>query len=119
MQKLISWVEVPANDMDRAVSFYNAVFNLNLTVSDFGFEKMAFFPNNEGAISQSDEIHSGQKGLLVSFNTEDKLDAALIEVTKGGGSILKAKTKIEAEGMGYFAMVLDSEGNKIGLYGTC
>ncbi|MFW6327401.1 MAG: VOC family protein, partial [Bacteroidota bacterium] len=51
MQKLITWVEIPAVDFDRAVEFYNTVFKLNLSKEDFGQEKMACFPNDEGAIS--------------------------------------------------------------------
>ena len=30
MEKLISWVEIPAENFERAVNFYNSVFNLGL-----------------------------------------------------------------------------------------
>jgi uncharacterized protein len=32
------------------------------------------------------------------------------------GKIHTPKTKIEAEGKGFFAIIIDSEGNKIGFY---
>ena len=47
----------------------------------------------------------------------DNLDAALKTVQEKGGSVLKQKTKIEAEGRGYFAIFVDCEGNRMGLYG--
>ena len=53
MRKLISWVEIPATDIERAAKFYGNVLNLEIQVMDFGKEKMACFPNGEGAISQA------------------------------------------------------------------
>jgi predicted enzyme related to lactoylglutathione lyase len=44
MEKLISWVEIPAANFDRAVDFYSSAFKLDLQKQDFGTEKMACFP---------------------------------------------------------------------------
>ncbi len=117
MKKLIAWVEVPATDFERAVHFYTELLNVELQVLDFGEEKMACFPNDEGAISFAPEFNPGKDGVLVSFNLENDLDGAVARVQKNRGSVVRPKTKIEAEGRGYFAIVIDSEGNKIGLYG--
>jgi len=117
MRKLISWVEIPAKDMERAVKFYNALLGLNLEVLDFGEEKMACFPGDEGAISLAPDFHPSKDGVLVSLNMEDGLDEALVRIEKNGGSVVRPRTKIEAEGRGYFALFVDSEGNKVGLYG--
>ena len=117
MRKLISWVEIPAENMERAVKFYNALLGLELEILDFGAEKMACFPNDEGAISMAPDFNPSRDGVLVSLNMEDGLDRALSTLVEMGGEILKPKTKIEAEGRGYFALFLDSEGNKVGLYG--
>lgn len=115
--KLISWVEIPATDFERAVDFYNLVFGLDLKGHDFGFEKMAFLPNNEGAISYSPEIKPSGEGVLVSLNAGEKMDDILTRISTNGGRIIKEKTKIEAEKRDYFAIFIDSEGNKLGLYG--
>jgi predicted enzyme related to lactoylglutathione lyase len=115
MKKLVAWVEVPAVNLERSVKFYNAVLNLNLEILDWGEEKMACFPNDEGAISQSPGFKPSGDGALVSFhvnNIEDTLEL----VKESGGNIIQVKTKIEAEGRGYFALFSDTEGNKIGLY---
>jgi len=117
MQKLISWVEIPAVDFDRAVEFYNSVFKLNLTKVDFGQEKMACFPNDEGAISYAPKFKPSKDGVLVSFTTPDNIEATILRIESKGGNILQSKTKIEAEERDFFAICSDSEGNKIGIYG--
>ena len=49
------------------------------------------------------------------FNCED-IDWSIQQVLKQGGSIAIPKTKIQAEGKGYFAVFTDPAGNRIGLY---
>jgi len=117
MRKVISWVEIPATNMERAINFYNALLGLDLKLLDFGEEKMACFPNDEGAISQAPGFNPSKDGILLSLNTGDGLDEAIATLQKNGGHLVKPKTKIEAEGRGYFAIFIDSEGNKVGLYG--
>ena len=116
MRKLISWVEIPATNIERAAKFYGKVLNLEIQVIDFGKEKMACFPNGEGAISQAPDFNPSPNGVLVSFDTEKGLNSALDIVVENGGEIVQSKTKIEAEGRGYFALIIDTEGNKVGLY---
>jgi predicted enzyme related to lactoylglutathione lyase len=116
MKKLISWVEVPAIDFDKAVKFYSTVLNIEFKVVNCGEEKMACFPGGEGAVSKAPGFEPSKNGVLVSFNTEGELDAVLDKVHKNGGEVVTPKTKIDADGRGYFAIVIDCEGNKIGLY---
>jgi predicted enzyme related to lactoylglutathione lyase len=116
MKKLISWVEIPATDFERAVDFYSTVFNIKFEVANCGEEKMACFPGGEGAVSKAPGFEPSRDGVLVSFNTEGGLNAILDKVQKNGGEIVTPRTKIDAEGRGYFAIVVDCEGNKIGLY---
>ncbi|MCF8218823.1 MAG: VOC family protein [Bacteroidales bacterium] len=117
MKKLISWVEIPAADFERAVKFYKSVLKIDLQTMDFGEEKMACFPGGEGAISFAPNFKPGKNGALVSFNAEQDLEGAIERIRANGGTILQSKTKIEAEGRGYFAVFVDCEGNKVGLYG--
>lgn len=117
MKKFIEWVEIPATDFQRAVSFYNAVFQLDLKTMDCGTEKMAFFPGGEGAISLAQGFLPSKNGVLVSIGTGDHLDETIQRIIDLGGEITRSKTKIEAEGRGFFATFIDSEGNQLGLYG--
>jgi predicted enzyme related to lactoylglutathione lyase len=61
-------------------------------------------------------LKPSKDGVLVSFNAGNDLNAALKLIKQNGGEIITPKTKIEAEGRGYFAIIIDCEGNKIGLY---
>ena len=116
MNKLIAWVEVPVKDMEKAVTFYNNVFGLSLEILDFGHEKMALFPNDEGALSLAKGFNPSAEGVLASLNVPDTMEATMARINKHGGNVLIPKTKIEAEGRGYFATFKDCEGNTIGLY---
>jgi len=113
--KLIRWVEIPAENFERAVQFYNSVFGWGMEPMDWGTEKMACLPNDEGAVSFAPGFKPSKNGVLVSLNSDD-LEETLAKVKANGGSVVQPKTKIEAEGRGYYATFYDSEGNKIGLY---
>lgn len=116
MKDLIALVEIPSTDFYRTVHFYETLFGFKLTVCDSSEEeKMAFFPDKKIAISYAPDFQPSKNGVLVSLNVTD-MDAALRAINANGGVTLRAKTKIEAEGMGYFAAFADSEGNSIGLY---
>ena len=116
MGNLIRWVEIPTKNFERALKFYNQVFKLDLKGTDYGHEKMACFPNDEGAIVFSPGHNPSSQGPIISFNCNENIDLALKNVVDNGGRILTEKTKIDAEGRGYFALFFDSEDNKIGLY---
>ena len=117
MQKLISWVEIPSTNFERAVSFYSKILKIEFEIYESEHEKMACFPGGEGAISLSEGFKPSNDGVLVSFNTGADLDQTLERIELFGGTVHTSKTKIEAEGRDYFALFIDSEGNKLGLYG--
>jgi predicted enzyme related to lactoylglutathione lyase len=118
MEKLIAWVEIPTADFERAVKFYNSVFKMELMLIDGGDsgEKMACFPTGEGAVVHSPYAKPSENGVIVSFNVPDSIEATISRIEQGNGKVIIPKTKIEAEGKGYFALCTDSENNKIGLY---
>ncbi|MCU4177392.1 VOC family protein [Carboxylicivirga sp. N1Y90] len=118
MKRFFEWVEIPASNFQRAIDFYSTVFGLTFKVMDCGTEQMAFFPNGEGAISFAPGFTPSDKGVLVSINVESEIDKTIVLIQKNNGKIVIPKTKIEAEGKGYFATFIDSEGNQLGLYGN-
>lgn len=120
MKNFVKFIEIPATDFARAVQFYKTVFGIKPTVCDScETEKMAFFgdfsiePNV--AISWAADFHPSKDGVLVSLSVES-IETTLALVNDNGGKTVHLKTKIEAEGMGYFAQFSDSEGNTLGLY---
>lgn len=119
MKKLLVFFEIPAANFNRAVEFYETILNVKTTIYDCEKEKMAFFPEEDGkcpgAISFATNFLPSQNGILVSLNCED-MDATHSLIEANGGKIIIPKTKIEAEGRGYFSTFIDSEGNLVGLY---
>ena len=120
MKNRIEFVEIPAADFKRTVKFYETVFGVQLTICDScDDEKMAFFPAETTtpnlAISWAADFRPSPAGVLIHLNTED-INATLAGIRMNGGQTLRPKTKIEAEGLGYFALFSDSEGNTLGLY---
>lgn len=117
MKNLISWVEIPTYNFEKAVKFYNVVFKFDMKAQDFGEEKMACFPGGEGAIIFAEGYKPSDNGVLVSLTVSDSIDSTLERIVANDGKIIQPKKKIEAEGRGYFAVFIDCEGNKLGLYG--
>ena len=107
MEKLLAFFEIPAADFSRAVKFYETVLQLELAVSECETEKMALFP--------AEGFEPSTKGVLIHFRVEDISDT-ITRIEKHGGKMVRPKTKIECENMGYFAIFEDCEGNTIGLY---
>lgn len=122
---MISWFEIPVNDMDRAKKFYETVFQVSISINDFGGVLMGWFPpaeeNNAPGISGSlvkhrDYIPSATHGTLVYFNSRSgDIDQELSRVEAAGGVIQQPKTLI-SDDIGYMAVILDTEGNRIALY---
>lgn len=117
--KIITWFDIPAEDINRAVSFYNNVLGTSLQVIDFNGIDMAMFSENpkitSGAIVQSDFNNPSETGTTVYFWVDD-LDGTLSKVEGAGGIILQRKTKINDE-HGFYGLIKDTEGNRIGFHG--
>lgn len=116
---VISWFEIPVTDMNRAVAFYNKVLGLNMTVAAHTPAPMAFFPVNgnqvTGALIQLDQMKPGADGAIIYFNGGNDLQPMLDRVEPSGGKVLVKKTLINPQ-VGYFALFLDTEGNRLGLF---
>jgi predicted enzyme related to lactoylglutathione lyase len=121
MKTIVAFFEIPAVDFDRATKFYETLFGVELTTLDCGHEKMAFFPDENGicpgAVSwaEKNSFLPSENGVLVSLNVEN-MEQSIATIEKNGGRILIPKTKIEADNRGYFAVFIDCEGNRVGLY---
>lgn len=118
MKKFIAFFEIPTADFNRAVDFYQTVLGVQLPIFECKEEKMAFFTEGEetvGAISYAPDFLPSENGVLIHFNCESMTET-LERVVQKGGKVVIPKTKIEADGKGWFALFMDSEGNKVGIY---
>ncbi|MGE5424278.1 MAG: VOC family protein [Syntrophothermus sp.] len=119
---VVGWFELPVSDMERAVKFYESVFGFKLRRQEMGELYMAMFPNVEdsfgtsGSLVKNEEYIPSADGILIYFTTPSgDLVKDLEVVKKSGGTILLEKTLISKE-IGYMAMFLDTEGNRIALH---
>lgn len=118
---MVGWFEIPVVDMTRAKRFYDAVFDISISIHDLGGLQMGWFPNDPektgatGSLVQHEMYTpSDVYGALVYFSCKN-LAAELSRVEGAGGSILKARTEI-GDGHGFMALIKDTEGNRIALH---
>ena len=114
----INWFEIPASNIERAVSFYNRIFDLKMDTDEMNGYSMAFFPVESGvggAIMCGEGSVPSQHGPLLYLNGGENLDKVLLKVEDAGGKVIMQKQKINEEN-GYFALFIDSEGNKMALH---
>ncbi len=123
MKSAISWFEIPATNLDRASKFYETIFGISLIPMDLPDIKMRMFPVEDqmtdigGAIVDSGGFHkpSATDGPLIYLNGNPDVQKVLDKVEAAGGSIMMPKTEISPE-YGFMAVIIDTEGNRIGLH---
>ena len=118
----IGWVEIPVANLDRAEKFYSDYFGFSLdrqeerhgvTMSWFPMEMESY--GSAATLIQGEHYTPSHEGPLVYFTAPE-------------GSVVKALEKAEAQGIsvlvprvdigehGFFAVIEDSEGNRIAIH---
>lgn len=118
MQSWTSWFEIPATDLARAKKFYDAIFQMETEIFDFGGLKMGMFPHTGvgGALCQHESYRPSEThGPLIYLNGNPDLQTVLDRVEPAGGRVIRAKTQISPE-YGYMAVFIDTEGNRMALH---
>jgi len=119
MKSLISIFEIPATEVSRAVDFYQGILDIKIEKMEMPGMQMGIFPYEgqmvTGVIIKTEGYKPSADGVTIYLNAGDNLQVILDKVEKLGGKILTPKTP-HADESGYFALFLDSEGNKIGLH---
>ena len=120
MTNPIVWVDIPVKNLNRAMRFYSAVLELTLKKEEFTTLSIGLVPQGAGEVGvclfpYSEEDHQPSlHGPLIYLNCEGRLAEALEEVDNCGGRVLKGRHSIG--GMGWRAIVVDPEGNRIALH---
>lgn len=118
MKDAINWFELPVSNLARAQKFYETVLEQKLRPEhEVGGAPMAIFeasPGVGGALVLDERRKPTSDGALVYLNCNGVLDACLARVMAAGGKVLKAKTDIGPPGM--IAILVDTEGNQVGLH---
>ena len=115
----VGWFEIHVQDMPRAKAFYEGVFGVQLTRLESPEAELWAFPiqaegfGAPGALVKMPGCPSGGNSVLVYFSCADcAVQAGKAEAA--GGRIQKPKMSIGQ--YGHIALVIDTEGNMIGLH---
>lgn len=117
--------EIPAENKERANTFYQSTFGWNLAPMqgmDYTIaittpsDEQTGMPSTPGAINgalfpRTDDLRTP----IITIDVED-LEGALSQVESAGGSVVQGKDAVP--GMGYYAYFKDTEGNIMGLWQT-
>jgi len=139
-QQKLPWIQLPAKNLKRAAAFYHKVFDMPTFFETLNDIPHAVFIANDnglkyvhGAIIELPEEEAIGRGPVLFFEVTGKFESCLDAIVEMGGEVLVSKTLIKAkqedgtasipntyidDQPGYFARIIDSEGNRIGLYGA-
>jgi uncharacterized protein len=115
MNVVACWFEIPVIDQERSVRFYSEIFEIKFEWQENGGFKMAFFPEMSGALVIGEGYNAGNMGTMVYLTAGDDLQNVLDKVEPVGGKIVVPKIDI-GNNFGFSAHIMDTEGNKIGLW---
>lgn len=121
---VITWFEIPVSDIDRAKTFYETIFDIEMITRKDGDDEAVFFPFNPnvvqatsgrvtGVLSKSARNSPSTNGTMVYLNASPSIQTVLDKVQQAGGKIIAPKIQIPA---GFIAIIIDTEGNKVGLH---
>ncbi|SON48708.1 VOC family protein [Vibrio tapetis] len=118
----VGWFEIYVDDIERAKAFYQTVLAVDLErlgdPKDANIEMWSFSSNIEqygatGALIKMAGCSAGGNSTMVYFSCEDcSLEQS--RVVAAGGKVTQDKMSIGE--YGFIAMVIDTEGNMIGLH---
>ena len=115
------WIEFPVKDIERALRFYQAVFDLEPTeIGTDDVRRIATLVSTTSAggvgvsLNQTRNFEPGDKGPLVYLDVGEDLTDHLNRVEQAEGRIIAPKTSMGEAG--FYATILDTEGNRLALY---
>lgn len=116
---LIAHVEIPVENLERAIQFYSAVLGIAFSdIVTLHGARMAYFPFTEGwdgasgALAEGEAYKPTSDGMIVYLAVDD-IDAAITRAVQLGSSIVFPRTELD-DGTAV-AEIADSEGNRIAL----
>src|ERR1700761_7450971 len=110
MPNTIVWCDIPVNDVDRAIAFYQVVLGQPVTRETHGQMSFGLLPHPHDGVSgclvKMDGVKPSLDGPLVYLNCEGRLEAAVAAAEKNRGKILQPKHPIGP--YGFRAVIVDS-----------
>ena len=119
MKNPANWFEIYVDDMQRAKRFYESMLGVGLGKLEGPEYEIWSFPSDmesygaSGALVKMPGYPAGANSTIVYFSCEDCAVEARRAVD-AGGKVEKPKTSIGQ--YGFIALIVDTEGNMIGLH---
>lgn len=119
MNNPVGWFEIYVEDLGRAKAFYEAVFDLQLSELENAEIEMLVFPMRpEGysapvALVRMPGFSVGANSVIIYFSCFD-CGVEAIKTKNAGDQIHKEKMSIGQ--YGFIVLIVDTEGNMIGLH---
>lgn len=119
MTNPVGWFEIYVQDLQRAKGFYESVLALSLEKLPVAEFEMWAFPSEmtqygaAGALVCMPGVASGGNSTLVYFSCQDCATEES-RVVQAGGQVQRSKMSIGQ--YGFISLVLDPDGNMIGLH---
>jgi predicted enzyme related to lactoylglutathione lyase len=111
--------QIPVTDFDRAITFYSKIMGYKLEEMEFQDVKLGVFKSGDGGVSGNiifgNDQQPSKDGSLIYLHCNSDLNEHLRKVEKAGGDVHIKKTEL-GPNMGFFAIIHDTEGNRIGLF---
>ena len=140
-QSAFNWIEIPSLNFERAVTFYSDILGKPLYRETLGGIPNGVLPYDSGdgvhafsggsdgspydstnaaiahggAVIYDERVKPSMNGITPYLNCNDQLREVVGRVEAAGGKVLLPVTSI---GFGSIALIVDSEGNRMGLHST-
>lgn len=118
LKNYVNWFEIPSYNFDRAIAFYNEIYEIEMETSEANGYYIGYFPAKKGiggAVVCGEGCVPSTVGPLLYLNAGNDLDKVLSRVDAAGGRVVMPKTLIGEE-EGHFALFIDTEGNRLALH---
>lgn len=133
MKTPVVWIEIPVSDFERAVKFYENVFETKLEIRGLLKDQIALFDADRFGVKMSLNLVNDYIGLsgikpfflvniirdvierVAEHGGEVVMTPTILKQMNKNGELIIGKNLIDDE-VGYYAEVKDSEGNHLYLY---
>ena len=89
---IVGWFEIPIDNMERAVAFYEEILDLKLELNTMGNLKMAWFPWVENGLGAAGSLVYDPNFYKVSQN------GVLVYLTSPSGDLKNELSKVDSAG---------------------
>ena len=107
-------IVIPAPDLAKAKSFYEAIFGWRVRENAPGPQYWFFESGNVGGAFNGSR-KPAQSSVVLVIKVDD-MQTTLDSISKHGGTVTQGRSRIGEAASGYDAYFLDPNGNEIGLY---